>query len=168
MGPVALPILKDLTPPLQLLPKLLAYQLPRLSRLCILDILSNTQLLLVAAVLAPSHLPESIELILRVEITPTGKTGVIGRGLYRLDKGVPCIRSLRLDTYGDLVGQDDLRNMFAPVLSSFPNLEKVMFTSQSLTPDEYMGNCAQVQSDPTSSGPDLSSQSVLTFVSDAG
>ncbi|KDN41402.1 hypothetical protein RSAG8_07517, partial [Rhizoctonia solani AG-8 WAC10335] len=168
LEPGALPALKDLTAPLQLLPKLLAYRLPCLSRLCVLDTLYNwTNFLLLAAVLVISLPPESIELAIRVEIDPTvtGTAGILF-GLGRLGRACPYITSLRLDTYGDFLGQEELHNMFAPALSNFPNLEKSMITSQSATSDEYIRNSAQIQPALTPSGVDPSFHSVLEFASD--
>ncbi|KDN40506.1 hypothetical protein RSAG8_08126, partial [Rhizoctonia solani AG-8 WAC10335] len=61
------------------------------------------------------------------------ETAAILRTLGALGKAAPYITSLRLDAYGDLVGQENLQNMFSPALSNFPNLKTTMFTSQSLT-----------------------------------
>ncbi|CAE6426590.1 unnamed protein product [Rhizoctonia solani] len=133
LGRETLPALKSLSTPNRLLPILLPYRLSRLSRLCIIKVMASpTEVLTLSASLAQTNPPESLELCLRVNFgraTPNA--------LEYLGQAVQYITSLRLDTYGGPIGQEDLRVMFAPNPSSFPKLKTLTITSQLPTRPAY-------------------------------
>ncbi|KAL5640645.1 hypothetical protein ACGC1H_001205 [Rhizoctonia solani] len=147
LSPEALPALKNLTAPLHLLPRLLVSRLSRLSRLCVLDIMAHSiKVVVLAAVLTYPAPPRSMELVIRIAITPNMmEITDIPRALRVLGQAVPYVTLLRLDVYGDLINQEELRDTFTSALPNFPNLNASAVTFQPITSDGYIGNPAQVQ-----------------------
>ncbi|CAE6426604.1 unnamed protein product [Rhizoctonia solani] len=130
----ALPVLKSLSAPNRLLPILLPSRLSRLSRLCVINVMTSPrELLALSTSLAQLDPPESLELCLRVNFlraTPNA--------LEYLGQAARFITSLRLDKFGAPIGQEELQTTFVPTRSNFPKLKTLTIMPHLPTPPAFI------------------------------
>ncbi|CEL58369.1 hypothetical protein RSOLAG1IB_03115 [Rhizoctonia solani AG-1 IB] len=132
LNPEALPALRDLAAPLQLLPALLKPRLSLLSRLSVLGTASKFgSFVQLAMVLGSTRRPESLELVIGVDISGLSMDSkALAPGLALLGMHAPFVGLLRLEIHEGCIRQDDLHYIFASALPEFPNLKTLIVMSQ--------------------------------------
>ncbi|CAE6533679.1 unnamed protein product [Rhizoctonia solani] len=143
----ALPVLRDLAAPLRLLSKLLHSRLSRVSRLSVLGTIAEIEdFVQLGEVLESSKPPESIELVIGVDITAfLMTTEILAQGLGLLGLRAPFLRLLRLEIHRGHIRQDALQDIFKFALPEFPNLKTLVVMSQPPAPGAYIRKSPQVQ-----------------------
>ncbi|CAE6435176.1 unnamed protein product [Rhizoctonia solani] len=132
LSPEALPLLRNLSAPLWVLPIIITSRLPRLSRLSVLGVMTEPdELIVLGMILVLSNFTESLALIISVRITANMMPiEAVSRGLCSIGLAAPFVSLLVLKKSGDCVRQDELENMFISALPSFPKLKGLVLTSR--------------------------------------
>ncbi|CAE6465024.1 unnamed protein product [Rhizoctonia solani] len=127
----ALPALRDLSAPVELLWSPLSSHLSRLSRLFVLNTMTNlAQFIQLARSLQTITAPRPLELIVGIDTSEnSGVIEIASLGLACLGSAAPFITSLKLNIYKGYIQQDELHDIFLFALPRFPNLRKLTMVS---------------------------------------
>ncbi|CAE6430198.1 unnamed protein product [Rhizoctonia solani] len=143
IDPNALPALRELSAPVQLLSTSPIPHLPCLSRLSvILTLASLVEFVQLAGALQQITPPRSLELCIAVNTnTDPGAIETITIGLAYLGLAAPFITSLELEIYQGHIQQHELHYMLLLALPRFPNLRTLTLMSppptQNMNPRDF-------------------------------
>ncbi|KAL5640629.1 hypothetical protein ACGC1H_001193 [Rhizoctonia solani] len=131
LAPEALPALRDLNVPVQLLSTPLISHLSRLSRLFVLNTVTNlAQFVQLAGSLQTITVPRLLELLVGIDTSMDPRAIEIASiGLGYLGSAAPFVTSLKLNIDQGYIWQDELHDMFLFVLPRFPNLRTLTMMS---------------------------------------
>ncbi|CAE6439494.1 unnamed protein product [Rhizoctonia solani] len=132
LDPRALPALRDLAAPLQLLPVLLQSRLSCLSRLSVLGTMSKFgSFVQLSMALQSTRPPESLELVVGVDISTFSMVPkTLTPGMALLGMHAPFVNLLRLEIHEGCIRRDELHDVFAFALPKFPNIKTLVVMSQ--------------------------------------
>ncbi|KAG8760988.1 hypothetical protein FRC11_014613 [Ceratobasidium sp. 423] len=147
LDPNALPMLRKLSATLQLLPSLFPSRLSHLSRLSIIEPLTNPEgFIRLATAFKLAQPPESLHLVVGVDMsTHMVLPEVVSLGLALIGLVAPFICWLGVNVDKEHIGQEELWNMFAFALPRFPNLIGLALQSPFPTPGTYICDSHQAQ-----------------------
>ncbi|CUA76541.1 hypothetical protein RSOLAG22IIIB_12357 [Rhizoctonia solani] len=147
LQPEALPALRDLAAPLRLLPKLLSSRVSQISRLSVLGTMADVdELLQLGVALETDKPPESMELVIGVDITAfLMTTDMLAHGLGLLGLRAPFLNLLRLEIHRGHIRQDGLQGVFLHALPKHPKLKTLVVMSQPPCSSAYIRKFPQAQ-----------------------
>ncbi|KAG8742740.1 hypothetical protein FRC12_015274 [Ceratobasidium sp. 428] len=132
LSPKALPILKDISAPPQLLLKILPRRLCHTTSISSLGTIIDPNILGELIMLfhrAPTSPTTPVECILGLDFSaPTWRQEIVARALSLLGQAAPWIGSLRLEVHSGRVEQDFLSRHLAQILSNYLSLHTLAIT----------------------------------------
>ncbi|KAG8704199.1 hypothetical protein FRC09_003705 [Ceratobasidium sp. 395] len=134
LSPKALPILKDISAPPQLLLKILPRRLCHITSISSLGTIIDPNVLGELIMLfhkGPTSPTTPVECILGLDFSaPTWRQEIVARALSLLGQAAPWIGSLRLEVHRGRVEQDFLLRHLTQILSNYPSLHTLAIISE--------------------------------------